>query len=52
MSQDFQNGEVFSVSSRQSRISHVALFTVFPEAHDMLLVWTKKNIEKLNSKTA
>jgi hypothetical protein len=30
----------------------VALFAVFPEAHNMLLSWGKKNLETLNSETA
>jgi hypothetical protein len=53
MNRDFRKLELFQNPRRASKgIQDVALFAVFPEAHNMLLSWGKKNLETLNSETA
>ena len=53
MNRDFRRLELFPNPRRSSTsVQDVELFAVFPEAHNMLLSWAKKNLETLNSETA
>jgi hypothetical protein len=53
MNREFQKLELFQNPWCISKgIQDVALFDMFPEAHNMLLSWGKKNLETLNSETA
>jgi hypothetical protein len=53
MNRDFRRLELFPNPRRSSKaVKDVELFALFPEAHNMLLSWAKKNLETLNSETA
>jgi hypothetical protein len=48
--------EIHSRCSKQKNnmksLTHVKLFAIFPEAHNMLVRWGKANLQTLNSETA